>query len=355
SMDYMLLSALALSAPNIKTLYISYDIACSFSKNFATRMLRYPKHLRINPDLLWLKWAVPKFHLIAHGPMWQTKYSYNNMHGVGCTHGEGIEGGWAEVNGFALSTREMTGPARQENLDDALGAINWRKTITIPQSIKRSLKVATEALEIQLLAFAEACENVPMGTQQEWIAMMRAYEDDRAAPNPYEEPVVFTSLVDVRLELAEEEASEAALGQLSPHETTASMFLTIGFELEEQQCGGSSKFKSPKDKRNSSDKVTLEEKQTILRHRIASWRAIQQLYIPCVNQLVPSPSSTDISAPGPGNDATADHPESETLYLPSQLPPELRETGCTVGLVTKELRLRLGQAQDALYQVRCSL
>ncbi|KAI0038918.1 hypothetical protein FA95DRAFT_1504888, partial [Auriscalpium vulgare] len=350
SMDYMLLSALALSAPAIKTLYISYDIACSFSKNFQTRMPRYPVNFHIDPAALRLKWGVPKFHLIAHGPKCQTEYSLNNTWGVGRTHGEGVETGWAELNGFALSTREMTGPARQENLDDACGGINWRKTISIPPGVKKSLKVAVEALRKQRIAFAEACDSIPQETQEEWSAMMRAYEDDKTAPNPYEEPVVAMSMVDVRLELAEEEAREAALGQVSPHETTASMFLTVGFELEEQQ-------RTPKDRHNSTEKVALREKQAVLRHRIASWRPIQQLYIPCISQLLSSSQDdTAGDAPAVNNASSASgHPENETLYLPSQLPLELRLTGCVSGLAEKELRLRLAQAEDSLYQVRRAL
>ncbi|KAI0042995.1 hypothetical protein FA95DRAFT_1575369 [Auriscalpium vulgare] len=380
SMDYMLLSALALSAPAIKTLYISYDIACSFSKNFQTRMPRYPDNFHIDPEALRLKWGVPKFHLIAHGPKCQTEFSLNNTWGVGRTHGEGVETGWAELNGFALSTREMTGPARQENLDDACGGINWRKTISIPQAVKKSLKVAVEALRKQRIAFDESCENIPQDTQEEWTEMMRAYEINKTAPNPYEEPVVAMSLVDVRLELAEEEAREAVQGQLSPHETTASMFLTVGFELEEQQRLVREKAKSvaagaridpeasessgktrrsrrtPKDRHNSVEKVALREKQAVLRHRLASWRPIQQLYIPCVTQLLSNSQDTDIDALAFNTAPSAsDHPENEVLYLPSQLPLELRRTGCVSGLADKERRLRLAQAEDALYQVRRSL
>ncbi|KAI0045474.1 hypothetical protein FA95DRAFT_1473414, partial [Auriscalpium vulgare] len=358
SMDYMLFSALSLSAPAIKTLYVSYDIACSFSKNFKTRMLRYPTNFHIDPEALRLKWGVPKFHLIAHGPKCQYEFSLNNTDGVGRTHGEGVEGGWAELNPFALSTREMTGPARQENLDDACGGINWRKTITIPSLVRKSLKVAVEAQRRQRVAFTEACENIPQETQDEWIAMMRAYEDDKTAPNPYEEPVVAMSLVDVRLELAEEEAREAALGQLSPHETTASMFLTIGFELEEQQYVVSlllyqNQFLSASQ---ATEKVALREKQAVLRHRIASWRPIQQLYIPCINQLLSNSQDADADASASSSvPSTSGHPENETLYLPSQLPVELRRTGCVAGLADKEYRLRLAQAEDSLYEVRRSL
>ena len=42
-------------------------------------------------------------------------------------------------------------------------------------------------------------------------------------------------MTDVKLELAKEEAAEAVRGIIRSHETSASIFLTVGLELEEQQ------------------------------------------------------------------------------------------------------------------------
>jgi hypothetical protein len=44
-------------------------------------------------------------------------------------------------------------------------------------------------------------------------------------------------MTDVKLELAKEEAAEAARGVIRSHETSVSIFLTVGLELEEQQYG----------------------------------------------------------------------------------------------------------------------
>jgi hypothetical protein len=46
---------------------------------------------------------------------------------------------------------------------------------------------------------------------------------------------VATTVQDVRLELVNEEAEEAARGILTPHKTSLSGCLTLGLELEEQQ------------------------------------------------------------------------------------------------------------------------
>jgi hypothetical protein len=43
------------------------------------------------------------------------------------------------------------------------------------------------------------------------------------------------TLADVKLELAKEEAADATRGIIRSHETSASTFLTVELELEEQQ------------------------------------------------------------------------------------------------------------------------
>lgn len=43
------------------------------------------------------------------------------------------------------------------------------------------------------------------------------------------------TLADVKLELAKEEAADATRGIIRSHDTSASTFLTVGLELEEQQ------------------------------------------------------------------------------------------------------------------------
>ncbi|KAI0039074.1 hypothetical protein FA95DRAFT_1504685 [Auriscalpium vulgare] len=346
SMDYILLSTIAMTAKGIKKCYISYDIACSFHKNFTRRMAKHPLSRQIDISEMLLRWLIPKFHLLAHGAACQGPFSHNNTKGVGRAHGEGIEGGWAELNGAALSTREMAKGARQENLDDVLGAINWRKLINIGPAHKKSIKAAVYWRAKQKASFEEADEKISAELRQEWEDMVNAYEEDRTRPNPYEEPETSklcpTSMADVRIELAGEEAEQAALGHISPHETTASVFLSTGMDLQDQQrllvMRAAGLDGTP------ASKATLKERQNVLRHRITAWRAIQQIYMPGTANLLTS--ATD--SPG---DAAPD-PSKITLLLPSELSHPLRASVCVPGLAEKETRLRRAQAEDSLHQVR---
>lgn len=52
---------------------------------------------------------------------------------------------------------------------------------------------------------------------------------------------------------------------------------------------------------------------------------------------------------------SADDPENVKLWLPSEVPDDIYERACTPGLRDKEFRLRHGQADDALHQLRRQL
>lgn len=127
NMDYIFLSTV--KDEEVKTIKISYDIACRWSINLFKRVESYSPELRIPADRFSFEYFIPKFHLPAHGSGCHTKYSFNYRPGVGRTHGENIESGWAHTNPAAVATREMGAGARHSALDSHWGGWNWRKII----------------------------------------------------------------------------------------------------------------------------------------------------------------------------------------------------------------------------------
>ncbi|KAI0044491.1 hypothetical protein FA95DRAFT_1496986, partial [Auriscalpium vulgare] len=160
-----------------------------------------------------------------------------------------------------------------------------------------------------------------------------------------------TTLADVRLELARQEASDVAgNGLLSVHETSASAFLSAGFDLEDQQRALRAKASS-EDSKTAAGKVALQNKRNALRHRIAAWRAIQLVYMPVVVVLRAKAEQAAAATAAPKS-PTPPLAEDEQLWLPSEVPCELWSTGLTLGLIEKATRLRQAQAEDALHDVR---
>lgn len=123
NMDYIFFSSMAQNTPD--ELVVSYDIACQWSKNIWKRLESYQRVLnhRINT----ITFLIPKFHLPAHQEYCGAHYSFNLTIHVGRTDGEAVERGWAFVNAFAGSVKEMGPGSRRDKLDDVFGDYNWRK------------------------------------------------------------------------------------------------------------------------------------------------------------------------------------------------------------------------------------
>ena len=130
NMDYLLLSSIA--STTIKSITISYDIACQWGKNFAVRSNSptLPNSLRLLSSIS-LKFIVPKFHLPAHIPKCHSPFSFNYAPGVGRTNGKGVERNWLTLNGIAPLV-SIIGPGGQwDTLNDVCNFTNWQKTISL--------------------------------------------------------------------------------------------------------------------------------------------------------------------------------------------------------------------------------
>jgi hypothetical protein len=129
-MDYLLLSSVV--GTTIKSITISYDIACQWGKHFATRANNptLPNSLHLSSSIS-LQFIVPKFHLPAHIPKCHGPFSFNYASGVGRTDGEGVERNWSVLNGTAPSVSMMGPGGRWDTLDDICNYVNWWKTISL--------------------------------------------------------------------------------------------------------------------------------------------------------------------------------------------------------------------------------
>ncbi|KAI0039152.1 hypothetical protein FA95DRAFT_1504561, partial [Auriscalpium vulgare] len=348
NMDYMVLASLAKTASEYKSIVISYDIACQFSINFARRMLQYPEDIRINWDDICVSFLVPKFHLLAHDTECRSKFDFNNEEGSGRTCGEGIESGWADTNGLALSTREMSPASRREALDNLFGSINWRKTVGLGKLLAKNLHEAVLALKTHTDILESANLNIPADIREQWVADVVAWDGDRSRRNPYKEEVVVTTLADIRLELAREEAADMQRGVVSLHQMSASVFLSVGLDIEDHQRTLRVSAKNDESK-TPAGKAALQQKRNALMYRITNWRVIQQIYMPAVAALAAAAAVQTITAPSP----TA--PLAELLWLPTAVPRALWAVGLTNGLIAKNVRLRIAQAEDALHGLRRQL
>lgn len=128
NMDFIALFNLVGCA--INTIYLSYDIACQWAKNFSNRMSTFPDFMHI-PSWVELIFKVPKFHLPIHILKCHAPFSFGYTEGAAKTDGEGPERCWAWLNNVARSISMMTAGARWDTMDDFANFWNWRKNISL--------------------------------------------------------------------------------------------------------------------------------------------------------------------------------------------------------------------------------
>ena len=271
-MDYVLLSTLISVA--IMSLVVSYDIACQWSINLRTRISQFPPAMHFDLANISFTTVIPKFHILGHGKKCQSVWSLNFRRWMGRTDGEGVEREWSHINPVAMSTKVMGPGARHDTLDDHWGAWNWRKVVSMGvYSCMESMSFADTIISLGRHLHTKLKEAIPMSKKHsalfnalsatfpaetivEWTQMVDGWQDDTSQPNPFEETVLGmyslllklmlsvadlfaeTTQADVECELlAEEQAQGAhAFADVGPvHETTASKFLSIGLDLENQQ------------------------------------------------------------------------------------------------------------------------
>ncbi|TDL14504.1 hypothetical protein BD410DRAFT_845964 [Rickenella mellea] len=169
------------------------------------------------------------------------------------------------------------------------------------------------------------------------MSAFRRHED----PRPVSEG---RSLAKVKLELAKQDAIDASAGVISPHEVSASTFLSSGMELEEQQRA-LKVMVAKKSAKSDIQAAEIQQKRNALKHRIDIWLKIQGVYMPGVAASLQDRHPSVDERTEPSNS------ELSELFLPSSLAPAVR-AALAPGLAEKELRLRMAQADDCIHQLR---
>ncbi|KAF7971014.1 hypothetical protein HWV62_22285 [Athelia sp. TMB] len=340
NMDFIVFSVLF--GLLIQSLVLSYDICCQWSRNLLSRVPQLPRPMQpANPRLLQLaKFVIPKMHIHNHGERCQLNYNYNFTRYMGQTNGEDPERYWSWGNPASMSTREMTEGARYEVLADHAATWNIVKIFTFGDRLLKAIKIATH-MERKSAAAHESFNNrFPEEVSREWGEQVAAWDRDPSQKNPYEEPKPSVTLARAMFEIAQEEAEEISHGTPQIHEMSPSRFLQQGLDLEDQQRKLTALLKDKN--RTLLRKTELLEKRSALRHRIDVWFAVQDLYMPQARH-VRAAAATSTATP---------NAEVEALLLPSHLPAEIRTSPQMRSMVEKERCLRLGQADDALHEIR---
>ncbi|KAJ6510913.1 hypothetical protein C8R45DRAFT_965557 [Mycena sanguinolenta] len=333
NMDYMFFISIA--GTDLVRFYVSYDIACQWHLNLWDRLQKYQDAtLILNGRGRFFTFLVPKFHLPAHIEACNLKYSFNLTPHVGQTDGEAPERGWADANPLARSTKEMGPGFRRDTVDDHFNDWNHKKIIALGHMLRKKVEKAVPAMVKTRRALVDMNESVGPEALEKWVAMAELWEVNSSAPNPFETIRKDQHLANVRAELATEAADRERLGLEDEGAVRGDMHVTeligMGLQLEEQQRILGFDVAATGLHPTDGQRRAMTERTSKLRRKIFAW---------IDGQPIPGIPVSGIA-----------------LWLPSAIARTaaagLRDVILKSSVFEHEYRLRVGQASEALHEVR---
>ncbi|KAJ7242248.1 hypothetical protein C8J57DRAFT_1557922 [Mycena rebaudengoi] len=366
NMDYMFF--VGIKGTELLRFYVSYDIACQWHINIWKRMMKYDHDIRFVYDGKYMTFLVPKFHLPAHIEACNLLFSFNLMRDVGQTDGEAPERGWANTNPLAGSTKEMGPGSRRDHLDDHFNDWNHKKIVGFGRLMLRKMQEAVPEMAETKLALEDMEAALATEVVFTWTEMTEAWEESfktpweevTKPPNPFESSAKDTHLAKVRYDLAKEAAAREEAGTEDDDEVHGDMHVTeciaMGVQLEEQQRVLKADVASTGQHPTDDQRRVMVERTSKLRRKIlASWVDIQTQHFPSVARVREEEDRARMRAaktqviPGVLVHEMA-------LWLPSALMNRAgasqEESGCRASIMEYEYRLRVGQAHEALDELR---
>ncbi|KAJ6480218.1 hypothetical protein C8R45DRAFT_1100807 [Mycena sanguinolenta] len=338
NMDYIVASAWR-HLCTLLFFLLSYDIMCQWSKSLGERLLqRLPPALRFEIARYFVKFVIPKLHILGHLRLCQELYSLLFTLGAAQSDMEGIERIWSSSGLMGASTREMGPGSRQDTLDDFWHYWNWGKVVGMGETLRKRLRKATNKLSRQIAGLEEFNQEQEdqISAWKEAASHFHLFRPTQADVAVYVGP----TLRDIELELAREEQERERTSTTVPatSEETMTEYLILGLEIEGQQrqlVADLLAHRSPTTKQ-LTDFVT---RPTRMSCEIKKLQSLQRKYLPGALQRLAM-----------SEDPTA-QPEAERvpLLLPSALSPAQRTPPLSVpGLAAAEARLRDAQCSESL-------
>ncbi|KAJ7617002.1 hypothetical protein DFH06DRAFT_1012669 [Mycena polygramma] len=362
NIDYMFFRSVV--GTELIRFYVSYDIACQWHTNIWVRMAKYSDGIKMVNKEAFLVFLVPKFHLPAHIEACNLNYSFNLTPNVGQTDGEAPERGWAAANPLASSTKEMGPGARRDTLNEHFNDLNWKKTVALGRTMYRKVTqavpemVATKRALDDMERSLRAAGGREVDSVAVWTEVALTWEKDPKKPNPFEMLEKDDHLARVRKDLAEEAAARVAAGTEDDDDVVEEMHVTemvsMGLQLEENQRTLGFDMAAIGLHATNTQQKTMVERTSKLRRKIDAWVVHQEAFIPRLKGVRRREDAARARAAS-GQPVPGVRVQDIRLWLPSAI---LRLAGaksrelCPTEIQRHEFRLRVGQAHEALHDIR---
>ncbi|KAJ7088346.1 hypothetical protein C8R44DRAFT_649600, partial [Mycena epipterygia] len=357
NMDYMFFRSIAGS--DLVRFFVSYDIACQWHTNIWIRMEGYKnEEITIRGGERFMTFLVPKFHLPAHIEACNLRFSFNLTRDVGMTDGEAPERRWSDANPLARSTKEMGPGSSRDTLDDHFNDWNHKKIVVLGYALRKKMENAVPEMVKTRRALADMDESLGSEPVAEWTTMATKWEKDPDAPNPFETLRKDEHLA-MRSELAAEAAQRAAEGNEVAGDVRGDMHITeliaMGLQLEGEEIILGSDISTTGLHPTDDQRRAMIERTSKLRRKVFAWIDVQAKFFPGLTTLREMEDEARARAaetqPIPGVKVS-----DIALWLPSAIVaapgPAAKEVVCKEEVLSHEYRLRVGQANEMLHEVR---
>ncbi|KAL0564209.1 hypothetical protein V5O48_017844 [Marasmius crinis-equi] len=332
ALNFVLARALCLTRFFCRVVAI-YDIACQFSIHFGERIRRYLPEFGDVVD--YFVWLVAKMHLDGHIAPCKYRYSLNYTQGCGRVDGEQIERTWPETKQAGGATREMNHGHRHDVLIDFWIFWNWTRLVRMTPSLYKKLTNARATLPKKIDYFIRLSVDAGQQRVSEWekLSTEPSFDSKGEIKSVYRfDQAGLPSQESLLQDMLERERSRETKEESDAKGPEAS-FINQGLKLEAQQYELRTLVK-----KGETPPEDLMKKRESLRSRIRTWRKLQLLHMPGINNILGSLPFAD--------------PEDEELYLPSYF-RDARYNRHTLG--DTECKLRRGQAFDAISDLKYTL
>ncbi|KAF7345208.1 CxC2 domain-containing protein [Mycena sanguinolenta] len=341
-------------------LHVLQEHICQWHINIWKRMADYKnEEITIDGKGKFMTFLLPKFHLPAHIEKCNLRFSFHLTPYVGQTDGEAPERGWADANPLARSTKEMGPGARHDALDDHFNDWNHKKIVRLGRTLRKKTEDAVPEMMRTRQALRDMEESLGETVVKDWTTMAEEWERDEAKPNPFETLRKDAHVAKVRAELAEEAAAREVGGTTELGSIRGDMHITellaMGLQLEDQQRILAFDVSSTGLHPTDGQRRAMTERTSKLRRKIFTWITIQTSFFPGL-QNVRQVEDEERARVAEGQSVAGINVSDLKLWLPSSIaaasPRVIREVPVSSTVQQHEYRLRVGQANEALREVR---
>ncbi|KAJ7750128.1 hypothetical protein DFH07DRAFT_869155 [Mycena maculata] len=308
NMDYMFFASIASS--DLMRFFVSYDIACKWHIHIWKRLAAYANEtLMINGTKKFMTFLAP-------------------------------EQGWANANPLTGHTKEMGPGARRDTLDDHWNDWNWKKIIVLGEKTETAVPEMVKAQEV----LVDMENSLLPEVVTEFTEMVLAWEANEENPNPFEMQRKDEHVAKVRVELAKEVATRAAERREKEGEVQGDMHITeligMGLQLEDQQRVLAFDVAATGLHPADGQRRTMLERTSKLCRKIFAWIELQTKFFPTLQNVRDAEDEARAQA-------------AETQAIPGVTASGIKlEVPVDAEVQMHEYRLRVGQAQELLHDVR---